>query len=188
MFTQNEESRLCWFNQNPFDESALDEYKLIGRLLGLAIYNSVILDVHFPVVLYRKLKGQPATLADLKELDPVRRHILVVVFLVQNCFLFDTNYHMYKQSLGKGLEQLLELEDDVESTYNRTFQIEYESFGHRITHELKPGGAHIKLTNDNRKGWINCNDSLLIIHYTRPYSMFDWFVIQNSSTYLLISG
>ncbi|CAG8450723.1 5254_t:CDS:10 [Paraglomus occultum] len=128
MFTQNEESRLCWFNQNPFDESALDEYKLIGRLLGLAIYNSVILDVHFPVVLYRKLKGQPATLTDLKELDP---------------------------SLGKGLEQLLELEDDVESTYNRTFQIEYESFGHRITHELKPGGAHIKLTNENRQEFVD---------------------------------
>ncbi|CAG8566638.1 1145_t:CDS:10 [Paraglomus brasilianum] len=146
MFTQNEESRLCWFNQNPFDESALDEYKLIGRLLGLAIYNSVILDVHFPVVLYRKLKGQPATLADLKELDP---------------------------SLGKGLEQLLELEDDVESTYNRTFQIEYESFGHRITHELKASGAHIKLTNDNRQEFVDLFvDFWLNKSITRQFNAF----------------
>lgn len=31
------------------------EYELVGVLLGLAIYNSCILDVHFPLVLHRKL-------------------------------------------------------------------------------------------------------------------------------------
>ncbi|CAG8527024.1 7036_t:CDS:10 [Ambispora gerdemannii] len=128
MFSQNEESRLCWFNQSTFVEESLDEYKLIGRLLGLAIYNSVILDVHFPIALYRKLKNQPVNLQDLKELDP---------------------------TLGKGLEQLLTLDDDVESTYNRTFLIDYETFGQRYTHELKPEGAEIKLTNENREEFVS---------------------------------
>ena len=46
-------------------------------MIGLAIYNSVILDFHFPLVLYKKLiKNQAdglyqATLEDVKDLDPV---------------------------------------------------------------------------------------------------------------------
>lgn len=31
----------------------LEEFKLVGNMVGLAIYNSVILDVTFPIVLYK---------------------------------------------------------------------------------------------------------------------------------------
>lgn len=73
MFVTNEESRLCWFNSSPMDdELTIDEFKLIGLLLGLAVYNGIILDVHFPLALYRKLMGQSVGLEDLKQLDPVR--------------------------------------------------------------------------------------------------------------------
>jgi hypothetical protein len=33
------------------------EFELVGLLLGLAIYNGVILDVKLPLVLYKKLLG-----------------------------------------------------------------------------------------------------------------------------------
>lgn len=58
-----------------------------SQILGLAIYNSVILDVHFPMVVYRKLMGVPPTLDDLKGLQP---------------------------TLGRGLQQLLDFDGDVE--------------------------------------------------------------------------
>ena len=38
---------------------------LIGILLGLAIYNNVILDVHFPMVVYRKIMGCSTVFSDL---------------------------------------------------------------------------------------------------------------------------
>ena len=38
-----------------------------GTVLGLAIYNNIILDVHFPVVLYKKLLGDAAKFAAVKE-------------------------------------------------------------------------------------------------------------------------
>lgn len=38
--------------------------------LGLAIYNGHILEFQFPVVLYKKLMGQPVKLEDLAELQP----------------------------------------------------------------------------------------------------------------------
>ena len=44
----------------------------MGLILGLAIYNAVILDVHFPLVVYRKLLGQTLTLEHLKDIRPVR--------------------------------------------------------------------------------------------------------------------
>ena len=42
-------------------------------VLGLAIYNSVILDVRLPMVVYRKLSGRRGTMEDLEELSPVSR-------------------------------------------------------------------------------------------------------------------
>ncbi|GJJ76063.1 ubiquitin-protein ligase E3 A [Entomortierella parvispora] len=140
MFTTNEESRLCWFAQSPLDdELALDEYNMVGRLIGLAIYNGVILDIHFPLALYKKLavvaepQGDPRkldaqwTLDDLWEVDPL---------------------------LAKGLGQLETFEGNVQEAYERTFQVEYESFGQTFKHDLVPDGINIPLTNDNRQEYI----------------------------------
>lgn len=72
MFMVNDDSRLCWFvNDQINDPDTMQEYNLIGRLIGLAIYNGVILDIHFPLALYKKIFGYPMTLDDLKEIDPV---------------------------------------------------------------------------------------------------------------------
>jgi len=48
MFTCDEESRCFWFSATALENAR--EFNLIGKVFGLAIYNSVILDVHFPMV------------------------------------------------------------------------------------------------------------------------------------------
>lgn len=63
MFSYNEETRFFWFSATDLDLSM--EFDLIGVLMGLAIYNSHILDVHFPPVLYKKLLGKPVDLEDM---------------------------------------------------------------------------------------------------------------------------
>ena len=65
MFTYDEKTQMCWFNPTSFETDA--QFVLIGLVLGLAIYNNVILDVHFPMVVYRKLFGKKGTFADLKD-------------------------------------------------------------------------------------------------------------------------
>lgn len=47
------------------------QFTLIGIVLGLAIYNNVILDVHLPMVVYRKLMGKKGVFADLADSHPV---------------------------------------------------------------------------------------------------------------------
>ena len=46
----------CWLL---LSNSSSREYNLIGVLMGLAVYNSIILDLHFPSICYRKLLTPP---------------------------------------------------------------------------------------------------------------------------------
>lgn len=69
MFTYNEHTRQFWFNPTSFENDG--QFTLIGIVLGLAIYNSTIVDIHFPSVVYRKLMGKKGRFEDLKDLDPV---------------------------------------------------------------------------------------------------------------------
>ncbi|KAI8981505.1 hypothetical protein BDB01DRAFT_723911 [Pilobolus umbonatus] len=128
MFSFNEESRLCWFTSNPSpDEINIREYKLVGLLLGLAVYNSVILDLHFPLALYKKLMNVDTTLADLRQLDP---------------------------SLGKGLERLLYFNGNVELEYDRFFQVDIELHGHIFTYDLKQRGQEYPLTDESKEEFV----------------------------------
>ena len=48
MFKYYEESRLLWFNSDSLESSM--EFELIGILLVIAIYNSIIVDLRMPLV------------------------------------------------------------------------------------------------------------------------------------------
>ena len=65
----NEETHTYWFNPTCFESDA--QFSLFGILMGLALYNSAILAVQFPLVLYRKLMGQLGTFDDLEDFSPV---------------------------------------------------------------------------------------------------------------------
>lgn len=69
MFTYDESTKLFWFNPSSFENEG--QFTLIGIVLGLAIYNNCILDVHFPMVVYRKLMGKKGTFRDLGDSHPV---------------------------------------------------------------------------------------------------------------------
>lgn len=75
MFTYDEGTKLFWFNPSSFENEG--QYTLIGIVLGLAIYNNCILDVHFPMVVYRKLMGKKGTFRDLADANPVRTRLWV---------------------------------------------------------------------------------------------------------------
>ena len=94
MFTYIEESHSVWLNSSSLESEK--EFELVGILLGLAIYNGIILDVHFPLVIYKKLQEEKLDLQDLLGVQP---------------------------SLAKSLMQLLEFDGDVEDTFCYTFQV-----------------------------------------------------------------
>ncbi|KAG2197883.1 hypothetical protein INT47_003552 [Mucor saturninus] len=125
MFTFDEDSNLCWFNPASFENE--DQFFLVGVVLGLAIYNSTILDVHLPTACYKKLLHLPIGLDDMRSFRP---------------------------ALAKGFEQLLAFEGDVENVFCRSFVAEIEVFGQRQCVPLVPGGEKRMVTQDNRHEFV----------------------------------
>lgn len=58
-----------WFNKD-LDDGLIDHMKLAGQIVGLAIYNGNLLNIRFPLALYKKLRGTTVGINDLEEIDP----------------------------------------------------------------------------------------------------------------------
>jgi len=142
LFVYDEESHYCYFNPNTFETS--DQFFLVGVLLGLAIYNSTILDVALPPFAFRKLlasapnytgpatsSSRPApgyTLEDLAEFRP---------------------------SLANGLKQMLEFDGNVQETFCQDFVAVIERYGQREQVPLCPNGERRAVTNNNRREFVD---------------------------------
>eukprot|EP00891_Asterochloris_glomerata_P000940 jgi/Astpho2/940/e_gw1.00016.169.1_t len=140
-------TRTYWFNPSTLEPE--DEFMLVGLVLGLAIYNAVLLDFPLPLVLYSKLIGQAVGLRDLEDMDPV---------------------------LGKSLKQLLQYEGPgtVEEVFCQNFTVSKPSIGDEPQPwPLKEGGEDIMVTEENRRDFVDLyiqyylNDS---IH--KPFEAF----------------
>ncbi|CAL1540986.1 unnamed protein product [Lymnaea stagnalis] len=128
MFTYNEQSHHFWFNSLSFENDA--QFTLIGILLGLAIYNSCILDIHFPMVVYRKLMGKKGTFRDLYDVDP---------------------------TLFASLKEMLEYKlEDFEEVFDQTFRIGYSDvFGNNHTYDLKENGESTMVSQENKQEFVD---------------------------------
>ena len=70
----------------------IDLFNLIGIICGLAIYNLTIVELNFPLALYKKLLKRKPTLDDLKELMPdVGRSVPLCLFFFF-FFWYSVNY------------------------------------------------------------------------------------------------
>jgi hypothetical protein len=126
MFFVSEETNVYWFVAYSL-ESAI-QFQLVGTIIGLAIYNGVILDVRFPLVLYKKLIGHKLTLEDLNDIRP---------------------------TVAKNLQALLAFDGDVEETFGLTFSVSYEYFGEVKHHDLLPNGSATPVTKQNREEYVS---------------------------------
>jgi hypothetical protein len=68
MFVPMNHNTLLWFNHKSHEMPI--QYELMGILLGLALYNQVLLDIKFPQVVFKKIMNEPISIEDLKYLDP----------------------------------------------------------------------------------------------------------------------
>lgn len=158
LFKELEEGHSWWF-EGMMDGSShvemsskdarvrLVEYELVGILVGLALYNGVILGVRFPSVVYRKLLGWEVELDSFIESFP---------------------------ALGNGLEQMLTWTDgDVYDVFMREFEISYEHLGQVTTIPLIPGGQDIPVTNGNRELYVKAYmDHYLHEHIRQEFTAF----------------
>uniref|UniRef100_A0A5F5PRD1 HECT-type E3 ubiquitin transferase n=1 Tax=Equus caballus TaxID=9796 RepID=A0A5F5PRD1_HORSE len=127
MFTYYQDSNLLWFSDTCFVEH--NWFHLIGITCGLAIYNSTVVDLHFPLALYKKLLNVEPGLEDLKELSPTE---------------------------GRSLQELLDYPgEDIEETFCLNFTICRESYGVVEQKKLIPEGDKVTVCKDNRQEFVD---------------------------------
>nr|KAJ3421068.1 hypothetical protein HK105_004575 [Polyrhizophydium stewartii] len=137
MFVYDEETRSSWINGASLEPER--QFELVGVIIGLALYNGVMLGLRFPQLLYKKLLDARTTFADFKDAFP---------------------------TLGRGLQQLLDWSDgDVADVFLRSFEISYEIFGQVKTYPLVDDGENITVTNENRAEYVR----LYVQHYTGEF-------------------
>jgi E3 ubiquitin-protein ligase HECTD2 len=141
MFVYDDDSHFCYFNPNSFETS--DQYFLVGAVLGLAIYNSTILDVDLPPFAFKKLlAAAPSSGLTGASNRPVINYTL-------------EDLAEFRPALARGLRQLLEYDGDVEETFCRNFVAESERFGLVREVPLCPNGENRPVTNSNRQDFVN---------------------------------
>ncbi|XP_034173087.1 E3 ubiquitin-protein ligase Nedd4 isoform X3 [Osmia lignaria lignaria] len=113
---------------NPFsgvcNEEHLNYFKFIGRIAGMAVYHGKLLDAFFIRPFYKMMLGKSI---DLKDMESV-----------------DSEYY----------NSLLWIKENDPSELELTFCVDEESFGHTSQRELKPDGANISLTDENKDEYI----------------------------------
>ena len=96
-------------------------FELIGTLMALAPQNQVILDIPILSTCYKILLDQPLDIEDLQNWQPD----------VYSSFQYILNY---------------EEETPLEDILARTFTVDYEFLGDKITENLKKDGDQILVT------------------------------------------
>ncbi|KAH8063690.1 ubiquitin-protein transferase [Aureococcus anophagefferens] len=122
------------------------EFELAGLLVGLAVYNSVVLEVRLPRVAYKKLlAASPAANASWLADDDAARYTL-------------DDLAELDDDLARGLRMLLAFEppEDVRETFCRTLvdadPLAPASDGAVV--DLVPGGSEIAVTAENRHAYV----------------------------------
>lgn len=122
-----EQSNFLWFNIIPVRN--LEIYYLFGAVLGLAIYNSTILELKFPLALYKILLGLHVGLADYKDLYP---------------------------EAARNLFKLRDFSAEELEAVNLVFDVTYlDLYGKYHQRDLIENGSNVPVTIHNRETYID---------------------------------
>jgi hypothetical protein len=142
LFMQDENTRLCWIR--PVLDYDVRMYEMVGVMMGLSIYNGVMMNLQFPKVLWKVLvMPNEALIAAMSE-----RHQLFTLDDLEEGW----------PVLGCGLRQLIQWDDgEVEDVFCRDYEISMDVFGQGIvTTSLMPNKQDpvVPVTNINREAYV----------------------------------
>lgn len=119
MFYCDDESFLLWFK--PFSKADLLDFYYAGVIVGLAMNNFSIINLHFPLAFYKKLVDMPVTFDDFAELKP---------------------------SIASNLSKMMAYTgEDFEQVFFQSFSV----FVDDVEHEIIPHGKDISVTQENKE-------------------------------------
>lgn len=101
-------------------------FRFIGRFIALALFHGKFIDNSFSMPFYKKLLGKPLVLKDIESVDPEIYNSLIWI-----------------------------KDNDLEGTdLELFFASDFEFLGKIDQHELKPGGAQVRVNEENKLEYI----------------------------------
>lgn len=129
LFIEDDESHYCWFNPGcKAQDCDLREYRLAGVITGLALYNSSMLDLPLPPVVFKKLLGCPVGLEDFTVVNP---------------------------TVGRSLSQLLKFTESEVESLNLSYNVIIDFGGVKKSCDLISNGSHVSVTTRNRRDYVS---------------------------------
>lgn len=135
-------------------------------MLGLSIYNGIILDLHFPNALYKKLLEVPLTIEDLAQIQPQIARSMVMMMEMGQCQPDDDEKKKKKNCKDNKEGKKKEKEDSYSSTATEdededevealclTFSTVRRVYGEQREIDLVPNGRNITVTSKNREAYV----------------------------------
>ncbi|CAF3189557.1 unnamed protein product [Rotaria socialis] len=154
MFVYYDLSGIFWFNGASTDN--VREYHLVGILMGLAVYNAIILDIRFPLVCYKKLLT-PAFLT-----EQMTRLSKIKVGIIKSTL---ADFRTIRPDIANSLQYLLDYDGNVEEDFGLTFEVSVAQFDTSVIYPLKENGSTVDVTNENRNEYVE----LLIDFYINKH-------------------
>ncbi|XP_046427763.1 ubiquitin-protein ligase E3B [Neodiprion pinetum] len=132
LFRATTENRLYPSPTSSMQENHLQLFEFVGRMLGKAVYEGIVVDVPFASFFVSQFSGQAggALYSWLDELASLDRDLYRSLTLVKHF---------------KGDVRQLEL----------TFSLDEDVLGKLVTHELVPGGRAVPVTNQSKINYIH---------------------------------
>ena len=129
MFTYNEKQRLYWFSGVDIGVAPV-QFELVGTLLGLAINNNILIDVPFPMAVYKTLLDQKPDMEDLEEWQP---------------------------DIAESMKFLLGYKEEtpLKDALQLNFTIQVDEWGAKTDVPLKPEGEHFDVTEENVHEYVD---------------------------------
>ncbi|KAI7892651.1 uncharacterized protein EV154DRAFT_504399, partial [Mucor mucedo] len=141
LFSQDDQTRLCWIRH--VVEPDIRMYEMVGVMMGLSVYNGVIMNLQFPKVLWKVLVMPNESLIEIM----AEKQVLFTLDDLEEGW----------PGLGNGLRQLLNWHDQVEDVFCRDYEISMDIYGKGIeTISLLPNKDDpvVPVTNENREQYV----------------------------------
>lgn len=132
LFRVTGEERLYPSPTSYMQDNHLQLFEFVGRMLGKAVYEGIVVDVPFASFFLSQLLGQQhqALYSSMDELPSLDRE------------------------LYRSLTFIKHYQGDVQDL-DLTFSVDEDCLGQLVTHELVPGGKAIPVTNENKINYIH---------------------------------
>ncbi|XP_031633288.1 ubiquitin-protein ligase E3B [Contarinia nasturtii] len=175
LFKTTSDQRLYPSPTSHLQDNHLQLFDFVGRMLGKAVYEGIVVDVPFAMFFLSQLLQQQALYSCIDELPSL------------------------DQELYRSLSFVKHYQGDV-SDLDLTFSVDEDQMGRIVTHELYSGGRARPVTNDNKINYIHYmaffrmhtqikEQTIAFIHGFKTIVNLDWLsLFSTPELQRLISG